>query len=156
MRTIYSITLNYFSIIIRLLPAFYLLSLGLASIATLITEQTLGIYAVTFRPFVYSLLMLCLLWMLSLNKLDWFNKYFWYWVRGDRPYQVIYLWLSVIISAFSIACLTSGLVTVLIGSDSPLSMFNIRDDIFYPAVAAFLISPIFMVWHISRKTEATQ
>jgi hypothetical protein len=151
MKKITIFVLNYLLISIRLLPAFYFLSLGLASIATLITEQTLGIYAVTFRPFVYSLLMLCLLWILSLNKLDWFNKYFWYWVRGDRPYQVIYLWLIVIISAFGIACLTSGLVTVFIGSDSPLSMFNIRDDIFYPAVAAFLISPIFITFHLQLK-----
>jgi len=142
---------NCFLIAIRLLPAFYFLSLGLASIATLITEQTFGIYAVTFRPFIYSLLMLGLLWVLNSDKLDWFNKYFWYWVRGDRPHQVIYLWLSMIVGAFGIACLASGLVTVMIGSDSPLSMFNIRDDIFYPAVAAFLISPIFITLHLHLK-----
>jgi hypothetical protein len=152
MLAIYSITLNYFLIIIRLFPAFYLLSLGLASIATLITEQTLDIYAVTFRPFVYSFLMLCLLWILSLNKLDWFNKYFWYWVRGDRPYQIIYLWLSMIVGVFGITCLASGLATVFIGPDSQLSMFNIRDDIFYPAVAAFLISPVFITLHLHIKS----
>ena len=143
--------INLFSISIRLLPAFYFLSLGLASIATLITEQTLNIYAVTFRPFVYSLLMLCLLWILSSNKLVWFNKYFWYWVRGDRPHQVIYLWLSMIIGAFGFTSLASGLVTVLINSDSPLSMFNIREDIFYSAAAAFLISPIFITLHLQFK-----
>ena len=142
---------NLFSITIRLLPAFYFLSLGLSSLAIIITEALLGIYAITFRPFVYSLLMLCLLWILSLDKLNWFNKYFWYWVRGDRPHQVIYLWLNVIVSAFGIACLASGLVTVMIGSDSPLSMFNIRDDIFFPAVAAFLISPIFITLHLHLK-----
>ena len=139
---------------LRLFPAFYFLSLGISSIATLITEQALDIYAVTFRPFVYSLLMLCLLQVLRSSKLSWFNKYFWYWIRGDRPYQVIYLWLSVIIGVFGISCLASGLLTVLIGSDSPLSMFNIRDDIFYSAVAAFLVSPIFMTLHLhlnSRK-----
>ena len=151
MQAISSITLNYFLIIIRLFPAFYLLSLVLASIATLITEQTLDIYAVTFRPFVYSLLMLCLLWILSLDKLDWFNKYFWYWVRGDRPHQVIYMWLSVIVGVFSIACFASGLATVFIGPDSQFSMFNIRDDIFFPAVAAFLISPIFITLHLHLK-----
>jgi hypothetical protein len=143
--------INLFSISIRLLPAFYFLSLGLASLAVIITEATFGIYAITFRPFVYSLLMLCLLWILSLDKLDWFNKCFWCWVRGDRPHQVIYLWLSMIVGAFGIACLASGLVTVMIGSDSPLSMFNIRDDIFYPAVAAFLISPIFIALHLHLK-----
>jgi hypothetical protein len=137
--------------LVRLFPAFYFLSLGLAGLAALITEAILGIYAITFRPFVYSLLMLCLLRILSLDKLDWFNKYFWYWVRGDRPHQVIYLWLSMIVGAFGIACLASGLVTVMIGSDSPLSMFNIRDDIFYPAVAAFLISPIFITLHLHLK-----
>jgi len=89
-----------------------------------------------------------------LDKLDWFNKYFWYWVRGDRPYQIIYIWLSLIIGVFGIACLASGLVTVMIGSDSPLSMFNIRDDIFYPAVAAFLISPIFISLQIVRKISS--
>ena len=144
---------TFLLISLRLFPAFYLLSLGLASIATLITEQTLDIYAVTFRPFIYSLLMLCLLRILSSDKLIWFNKYFWYWVRGDRPYQVIYLWLAMIVGTFGIACLFSGLVTVLIGSDSPLSMFNIRDVIFYPAVAAFLISPIFMTYHLHLKGD---
>jgi hypothetical protein len=144
--------INLFSISIRLLPAFYFLSLGVASIAELITEQTLDIYAVTFRPFVYSLLMLCLLWILSLDKLDWFNKYFWYWVRGDRPHQVIYVWLSVIVGVFGFACLASGLATVFIGSDSQFSMFNIRDDIFYPAVATFLISPIFITLHLQLKS----
>ena len=143
--------INLFSIATRLLPAFYFLSLGLASTATLITEQTLDIYAVTFRPFIYSLLMLSLLWILSSNKLDWFNKYFWYWVQGDRPYQIIYLWLSLIVGAFGFTCLTSGLVTVLINSDSPLSMFNIREDIFYSAAAAFLISPIFITLHLQLK-----
>jgi hypothetical protein len=138
---------------LRLLPAFYFLSLGLAGVAALITEQALGIYAITFRPFVYSLLMLCLLWILSLDKLDWFNKYFWYWVRGDRPYQIIYLWLSVIVGVFGIACFASGLATVFIGPDSQFSMFNIRDDIFFPAVAAFLISPILITLHLQLKGD---
>jgi len=142
---------NLFSISIRLLPAFYFLSLGLAGLAVIITEAILGIYAITFRPFVYSLLMLCLLRILSLDKLDWFNKYFWYWVRGDRPHQVIYMWLSVIVGLFGIACFASGLVTVFIGPDSQFSMFNIRDDIFFPAVAAFLISPIFITLHLQLK-----
>jgi len=144
--------INLFSISIRLLPAFYFLSLGLASIATSITEQTFGIYAVTFRPFIYSLLMLCLVRVLSSDKLSMFNKYFWYWVRGDRPYQVIYLWLSGIVGAFGFACLASGLVTVFIGPDSQFSMFNLRDDIFFPAVAAFLISPIFITLHLHIKS----
>jgi len=143
--------INLFSISIRLLPVFYFLSLGLASIAELITEQTLDIYAVTFRPFVYSLLMLCLLWILSLDKLDWFNKYFWYWIQGVRPYQIIYLWLSLIVGVFGIICLASGLATVFIEPDSQFSMFNIRDDIFFPAVAAFLISPIFITLHLQLK-----
>jgi hypothetical protein len=136
---------------LRLFPVFYFVSLGLAGVATFITEQALGIYAITFRPFVYSLLMLCLLWVLRLDKLDWFNKYFWYWVRGDRPYQIIYLWLSVIVGVFGIACFTSGLATVFIGPDSQFSMFNIRDDIFFPAVAVFLISPIFITLHLHLK-----
>ena len=144
---------SFLFISLRLFPAFYFLSLGLASIATLITEQTLDIYAVTFRSFIYSLLMLCLLRVLNLDRLSWFNKYFWYWVRGDRPYQVIYLWLAVIVGVFGIACLASGLVTVLIGSDNPLSMFNIRDDIFYSAVATFLISPIVMTYHLHLKGD---
>jgi hypothetical protein len=33
-------------------------------------------------------------------------------------------------------------------------MFNIRDDIFFPAVAAFLISPIFITFHIVRKISS--
>lgn len=143
--------INLFSISIRLLPAFYFLSLGVANIAAIISEAVLGAYAITFRPFVYSSLMLCLLWILSLDKLDWFNKYFWYWVRGDRPYQIIYRWLSVIVGVFGIACFASGLVTVFIGSDSQFSMFNIRDDIFFPAVAAFLMSPIFITLHLHLK-----
>jgi hypothetical protein len=143
---------NLLLILARLLPAFYFLSLGLAGVAALITEQALGIYAITFRPFVYSLLMLCLLWILSLDKLDWLNKYFWYWVRGDRPYQIIYLWLSVIVGVFGITCFASGLATVFIGPDSQFSMFNIRDDIFFPAVAAFLISPIFITLHLHIKS----
>jgi len=139
---------------LRLFPAFYFLSLGLASVATFIAEQSLDIYAITFRPFVYSLLLLCLLWILSLDKLDWFNKYFWYWVRGDRPYQIIYLWLSLIVGVFGIACFASGLATVFIGPDSQFSMFNIRDDIFFPAATAFLISPIFITLHIVRKISS--
>jgi len=43
------------------------------------------------------------------------------------------------------------LVTVLISSENPLSMFNIRDKIFYPAVATFLISPIFITLHLYLK-----
>jgi len=143
--------INLFSISIRLLPAFYFLSLGLASLAAIITEAVLGTYAITFRPFVYSLLMLCILWILSLDKLDWFNKYFWYWVRGDRPYQIVYLWLSMIVGVFGVACFASGLATVFIGPDSQFSMFNIRDDIFFPAVVAFLISPIFITLHLQLK-----
>ena len=139
-------------ITLRLFPAFYFVSLGLAGVSTFITEQVLGIYAVTFRPFVYSLLMLCLLWILRLDKLDWFNNYFWYWIRGERPYQIIYLWLSLIVGVFGIACFASGLATVFIGSDSQFSMFNIRDDIFFPAVAAFLISPIFITLHLHIKS----
>jgi len=139
---------------LRLFPAFYFLSLGLASVATFIAEQSLDIYAITFRPFVYSLLLLCLLWILSLDKLDWFNKYFWYLVRGDRPYQIIYLWLSLIVGVFGIACFASGLATVFIGPDSQFSMFNIRDDIFFPAATAFLISPIFITLHIVRKISS--
>jgi hypothetical protein len=138
----------------RLFPAFYFLSLGLASVAAIITEALFGIYAITFRPFMYSLLMLCLIGILSLDKLDWFNKYFWYWVRGDRPYQIIYLWLSLIVGVFGIACFASGLATVFIGSDSQFSMFNIRDDIFFPTAAAFLISPIFITLHIVRKISS--
>ena len=136
---------------LRLFPVFYFVSLGLAGVATFITEQALGIYAITFRPFVYSLLMLCLIGILSLNKLDWFNKYFWYWVRGDRPYQIVYLWLSMIVGVFGVACFASGLATVFIGPDSQFSMFNIRDDIFFPAVVAFLISPIFITLHLQLK-----
>lgn len=145
--------INLFSIAIRLLPAFYFLSLGLASDATLIAEQTLDIYAVTFRPFVYSLLMLCVLQVLSSDKLSLFNKYFWYWVRGDRPYQIIYLWLSLIVGAFGFTCLASGLVTVFIDTDSKFSMFNIREDIFYSAASAFLISPIFITLHLHSKSS---
>jgi hypothetical protein len=144
---------TFLLISLRLFPAFYFLSLGLASIAAIITEALFGMYAITFRPFVYSLLMLFFLWILSLDRLDWFNKYFWYWVRGDRPYQVIYQWLSVIVGVFGFACLVSGLVTVMIGSDNPLSMFNIRDDIFYSAVATFLISPIVMTYHLHLKGD---
>ena len=142
---------SFLLISLRLLPAFYFLTLGLAGLAVIITEAILGIYAITFRPFVYSLLMLCLLRILSLDKLDWFNKYFWYWVRGDRPHQVIYMWLSVIVGLFGIACFASGLATVFIGPDSQFSMFNIRDDIFFPAVVAFMISPIFIALHLQLK-----
>lgn len=148
--------INFFLISIRLLPLFYFLSLGLASIATFVTENMLGIYALTFRPFVYSLLMFVVLQTLSLKWFNWFNKYFWYGVSGNEPSKVIYLWLSVLIGIFGIAFFASGLVTVLSGSENSLSLHNIRDDIFYPAVATFLISPILMAWHISRKTEATQ
>ncbi len=137
----------------RIYPAFYFISLLLAGVAAFITEEALGIYAITFRPFVYSLLMLCILWILSLDKLNWFNKYFWYWVPGNRPHQIIYLWLSLIVGVFGIACLTSGLITVLIGPDSQFSMFNIRDDIFYSAVAAFLISPILITLHLQLKGD---
>ena len=156
MKTMRLFLTSLLLISLRLFPAFYFISLGLAGIATAITEDLFGIYAITFRPFVYSLLMLCLLRVLCLGKLDWFNKYFWYWVRGDSPHQVIYLWLSVIIGVFGFACLASGLVTVLINSDSPLSMFNIREDIFYSAAAAFLISPIFMAGQLSRKVKGAE
>jgi len=151
MQLILNLSLNFFLITIRLLPAFYFLTLGLASLAVVITEAVFGIYAITFRPFVYSLLMLCLLRILSLDKLNQFNKYFWYWVRGDIPHQVIYLWLSVIVGVFGVACFASGLATVFIGPDSQFSMFNIRDEIFFPAVAAFLISPIFITLHLQLK-----
>ncbi len=140
---------------LRLFPVFYFLTLGLAGIATFITEQTLDIYAVTFRPFVYAVLMFAVLQALSHKRADLFNKYFWYGVKGAESARIIYLWLKVIVGVFGIACLSSGLITVLIGSESPLSMFNIRDDIFYPAVAAFLISPIFMAWHLSRKIRVS-
>ena len=143
---------SFLLISLRLFPAFYFLTLGLASLAAIISETVLGIYAITFRPFIYSFLMLCLLWILSLDRLDWFNKYFWYWVRGDRPYQIIYLWLRLIVGVFGIACFASGLATVFIGSDSQFSMFNIRDDIFFSAVAAFLISPIFITLHLHIKS----
>jgi hypothetical protein len=152
MQLILNPVLNFFLITIRLFPAFYFLSLGVAALAEIITEAIFGIYAITFRPFVYSLLMFCLLWILSLDKLNWFNKYFWYWVRGDRPYRIIYLWLSLIVGVFGIACLASGLATFFIGPDSQFSMFNIRDDIFFPAVAAFLISPIFIALHLHIKS----
>jgi hypothetical protein len=151
MQLILNLSLNFFLITIRLLPAFYFLTLGLASLAVVITEAVFGIYAITFRPFVYSLLMLCLLRILSLDKLNQLNKYFWYWVRGDMPHQVIYLWLSVIVGVFGVACFASGLATVFIGPDSQFSMFNIRDEIFFPAVAAFLISPIFITLHLQLK-----
>ena len=136
---------------LRLFPAFYFLSLGLANVAAFITEQSLGIYAITFRPFVYSLLLLFLLRVLSLDKLNSFNKYFWYWVQGDRPHQIIYQWLGMIVGVFGVACFASGLATVFIGPDSQFSMFNIRDDIFFPSVAAFLISPIFITLHLHLK-----
>ena len=138
---------------LRLLPAFYFLSLGLASIAATITEALFGIYAITFRPFVYSLLMLFFLWILRLDMLDWFNKHFWYWVRGDRPYQIIYQWLSMIVGIFGVACFASGLATVFMGPDSQFSMFNIRDDIFFSSVVAFLISPFFMTYHLQIKGD---
>lgn len=146
---------TFLLITVRLLPAFYYLTLLLSGAAELITDTLFDVYAITFRPFVYSLLMLCLLWILSLDKLDWFNKYFWCWVRGDRPYQIIYLWLSLIVGVFGIACFASGLATVFMGSDSQFSMFNIRDDIFYPAAAAFILCPFFMTWHILRKNSVT-
>lgn len=142
---------SFLLISLRLFPAFYFLSLGLAGLSVHITEAVFGVYAITFRPFIYSLLMLCILWIFSLDKLNWFNKYFWYWVRGDRPYQIIYLWLSMIVGVFGVACFVSGLATVFIGPDSQFSMFNIRDDIFFPAVAAFLISPIFIALHLQLK-----
>ncbi len=137
---------------LRLFPVFYFLTLGLAGIATFITEQALDIYAVTFRPFVYAVLMFAVLQALSHKRVDLFNKYFWYGIKGADSARIIYLWLKVIVGVFGIACLTSGFITVLIGSGSPLSMFNIRDDIFYPAVAAFLISPIFMTLHLRLKS----
>jgi hypothetical protein len=56
-----------------------------------------------------------------------------------------------IVGVFGVACFASGLATVFIGPDSQFSMFNMRDDIFYPAVAAFLISPIFITLHLRFK-----
>jgi hypothetical protein len=144
--------INCFLISIRLLPLFYFLTLGLSNVAISISEQVFDIYALTFRPFIYALLMLSVLWALSLHKLDWFNKYLWYWVKGYKPHQVIYLWLRLIVGVFGIACFASGLATVFIGPDSQFSMFNIRDDIFFPAVAAFLISPIFITLHLHIKS----
>jgi len=142
-------------ITVRLFPAFYYLTLLLSGAAVVISESLFDVYAITFRPFIYAVLMCSVLQALSLKWFNVFNKYFWYWIQGDKPHQVIYLWLSLIVGVFGIACLASGLVTVLIGSDSPLSMFNIRDDIFFPTVAAFLISPVFMTWHLSKKIKAT-
>jgi len=147
--------LNLFSISIRLLPAFYFLTLGLSIIATFITEQSLGIYALTFRPFVYALLMLGLLGLLRLNKLNWFNKYFWYWVSGDRPYLVIYMWLGILVGVFGLACFLSGLITVFVSTNNPFSMFNLRDDLFYPFVVAVLISPVVMSMHLHLKARKT-
>lgn len=153
MKKILSLGLNIFSIAIRLLPVFYFLTLGLSTIATFITEQSLGIYALTFRPFIYSLLMLGLLGLLSLDKLKWFNKYFWYWVSGDKPYQVIYIWLGIVVGIFGLVCLLSGLVTVFISTNSPFSMFNLRDNLFQPFVATVLISPVVIAVHLHLKAR---
>jgi len=145
--------INCFLISIRLLPLFYFLTLGLAKVAISISEQVFDIYALTFRPFIYALLMLSVLWALSLHKLDWFNKYLWYWVKGYKPHQVIYLWLSLITGTFGLVCLLAGLSTVLIGADSTFSMFMIRDHIFYPFIAAFLVSPLVITLHLHLKTH---
>lgn len=145
--------LNLFSIAIRLLPAFYFLSLVLSDAATYITEQSLGIYALTFRPFVYALLMLSLIGLLSMDKLNWFNKYFWCWVSGDKPYHVIYMWLGIVVGIFGSVCLLSGLVTVFISTNSPFSMFNLRDNLFHPFVATVLISPVVIAVHLHLKAR---
>jgi hypothetical protein len=135
-------------IAIRLLPAIYFLTLLLSDLAIYITESLFGMYALTFRPFIYALLMLFVLQALSHKKSNLFNKYFWHGVKGTEPSRVIYFWLSVIIGVFGSACLVSGLITVMIGSQSSFSMTNVRDDIFYLAVAAVLLSPIMMTWRI--------
>lgn len=155
MKKIFYLWVNFFSIAIRLLPAFYFLTLGLSDVATFITEQSLGIYGLTFRPFVYSISLLGLLWVLSMDKLNWFNKYFWYWVSGDRPYRVIYMWLGTLVGTFGLACLLSSLVTVFISTSSPFSMFNLRDNLFYPFVAMVLISPVIMVVHLHIRARET-
>jgi hypothetical protein len=151
LQLIINFALNFFLIAVRLLPAFYYLTLILSAVAIIFTEALFDIYAITFRPFVYSLLMFVVLQVLTHKSLNWFNKYFWYGVKGIDPARTIYLWLRVIVGVFGIACLTSGLTTVFIGPDSQFSMFNIRDNIFFPAVAAFLISPIFITLHLHLK-----
>lgn len=153
MKKILSLGLNLFSIAIRLLPAFFFLTLGLSDFSMFITEQSLGIYALTFRSFVYALLMLGLIGLLSLDKLNWFNRYFWYWVSGDKPYRVIYMWLGILVGTFGLVCLLSGLVTVFISTNNPFSMFNLRDDLFYPFVAAVLISPVVIAVHLHLKAS---
>jgi hypothetical protein len=135
---------NIFLISIRLFPAIYFLTLALASGSIMIAEATLGLYEVTFRPLIVSLLMLFVLWVLSLRQLKVFNKYFWCWVSGNEPWKVIYFWLSIIFIFFGLACLVAGLVTVFYGVENPYGMFNLREDIFFSAVAALIASPLVM------------
>lgn len=138
-------------ITVRLFPAFYYLTLLLSGAAVVISEALFEVYAIPFRPFIYAVLMCALLQAFNHKWFSLFNKYFWYWVRGNKPYQIIYLWLSLIVGVFGIACFASGLATVFVGADSQFSMFNIRDDIFFTAVAAFLMSPIFITLHLHLK-----
>lgn len=154
MKSIGLCVATFLLILVRLLPAFYFLTLLLSDVAAFITESFLGIYALIFRPFVYASLMLVVLQALSQKQVSLFNKYFWYGVQGIEPSKAIYFWLSAVVGVFGLACLASGLATVMIGPQSSFSMFHVRDDIFYLAVAAILLSPIMMTWHIyagSRK-----
>jgi hypothetical protein len=141
---------NLIVISILLLPAIYFLLLLLSSVATIATESILGIYEVTFRPLMVSILMLLVLLILSLNPLKTFNKYFWYLVRAESPSKTIYFYLFIIFLIFGAASLAAGLVTVIYGGNHPYGMFNQRDNIFLSMAAAVIFSPFIISWHLIR------
>lgn len=131
-----------FLIAIRLLPALYFIFILLAKAATLISEAALGVYEITFRPFIVSVLLLLILWALSLKQLNTLNKFLWHWVPTDNPSKTIYAWLKIIFTAFGLACLVAGLITLLFGPDNLYSMFHLREEIFFLMLFSVIICPL--------------
>ncbi len=124
-----------------LLPALYFIVILLAKAATFISEAALGVYEITFRPFIVSILLLLILWVLSLKRLNTLNKFLWHWAPTDNPSKIIYVWLKIIFTAFGLACLAAGLITVLFGPDNLYSMFHLREEIFFLMLFGVIICP---------------
>jgi hypothetical protein len=131
-----------FLIAIILLPALYFIVILLAKAATFISEDALGVYEITFRPFMVSILLLLILWVLSLKRLNTLNKFLWHWAPTDNPSKIIYAWLKIIFTAFGVACLAAGLMTVLFGPDNLYSMFHLREEIFFIMLFSVIICPV--------------
>jgi hypothetical protein len=153
MNTLLLYLRNLIVISLLLLPAIYFLLLLLSSVATNTTESTLGVYEITFRPLMVSILMLFVLWILSLNKLKVLNKYFWCLVSAESPSRVIYFYMFIIFSIFGAASLAAGLVTVIYGVNHPYGMFNQRDNIFFSMAAAVIFSPFIISWHLIKRIK---